>query len=237
MRDGERFFGRRDELALLGRRLADARAGRGSIILVTGPAGIGKTGLVEKFVAAVGDMPLGWGGTTADEGMPPKWPGVRALRAWPDPGTALASALAGDAQQRYGMAEDAAATTFAADTLVIDAIGEQARASRGLLVVLDDASGRPTDTASARSAMILLSSYTIDLAGASLPRAISRVGRAAMPSGRRANRGPHRSAPIAALTEMHAIARRTLMPRSASSDVPGSADERKCLGDLKSAPS
>src|SRR5262245_50397171 len=138
MTSGERFVGRRDELALLGRRLAEARAGRGSIILVTGPAGIGKTGLVEEFLAAVGDMSVGWGATTADEGMPPMWPWVRALRDWPGPSAALASALAGDAQQRYGLAEDAAATTFAADTQVIDALEEQARANGGLLVVLDD---------------------------------------------------------------------------------------------------
>lgn len=46
--------------------------------------------------------------------------------------------FAGDAQQLYGLAEDAAATTFAADTQVIDAIEEQAGTDGGLLIVLDD---------------------------------------------------------------------------------------------------
>jgi DNA-binding CsgD family transcriptional regulator len=146
MAGGERFVGRRDELALLGRRLADARAGQGSVILVTGPAGIGKTGLVVEFLATVDDAAVGWGGTTADEGMPPMWPWVRAVRGWAAPSAALASALAGDAAQQYGSAEEAAAATFAADTQVIDALEERARSAGALVIVLDDLhrADRPT---------------------------------------------------------------------------------------------
>ncbi len=39
----ERFVGRQKELGLLRRWLADARAGSGRVVLISGPAGIGKT--------------------------------------------------------------------------------------------------------------------------------------------------------------------------------------------------
>jgi DNA-binding CsgD family transcriptional regulator len=139
MTSEERFVGRRDELGLLRRRLADALAGNGRVILVSGPAGIGKTRLVEELLAEVGGTPSGWGAAVADAGMPALWPWTRALRALPGPCMALASLAAGDAQREYGSADEAAATTFAADTRVVDALEEAARAGAGgLLVVLDD---------------------------------------------------------------------------------------------------
>jgi DNA-binding CsgD family transcriptional regulator len=134
----ERFVGRQDELGLLRRRLADASAGSGRVILVSGAAGMGKTRLVEEFLAGVDGTPSGWGAAVADAGMPALWPWTRALRALPGPRAALASLAAGDAQREYGSVDDAAATTFAADTRVVDALEEEARARSGLLVVLDD---------------------------------------------------------------------------------------------------
>jgi DNA-binding CsgD family transcriptional regulator len=134
----ERFVGRRDELRLLDRRLADARAGTGGVVLITGPAGIGKTRLIEEFVATVDGLPTGWGAAVPDPGMPALWPWTRALRALPGPRAALASLVAGDTQREYGAAEEAAAATFAADTAVLDALEERARADGGLLIVLDD---------------------------------------------------------------------------------------------------
>jgi DNA-binding CsgD family transcriptional regulator len=143
---GERFVGRQAELGLLGRRLVDARAGVGGIVVVTGPAGIGKTRLVEEFLASVRETPAGWGGAVANAGMPALWPWTRALRGWPGPRTALASLVGGDTQSPYGSADDEAATTFAADSKVIDAIEDYARAEGGLVVVLDDLhwADRPT---------------------------------------------------------------------------------------------
>jgi DNA-binding CsgD family transcriptional regulator len=134
----ERFIGRQEELDLLGRRLADARAGSGRVVLINGPAGIGKTRLVEEFMAAAGSTPTGWGTAVADAGMPALWPWTRALRGLPGPRAALASLVAGDTQAAYGSADDAAATTFAADTRVVDALADEAEAGRGLLLVLDD---------------------------------------------------------------------------------------------------
>jgi DNA-binding CsgD family transcriptional regulator len=134
----ERFVGRQEELELLGRRLADARAGSGRVVLISGPAGIGKTRLVEEFMAVAGGIATGWGTAVTDAGMPALWPWTRALRGLPGPRAALASLVAGDTQAAYGSADDAAATTFAADTRVVDALADQAVSGTGLLLVLDD---------------------------------------------------------------------------------------------------
>ncbi len=138
MADTERFVGRQAELDLLAARLADAGAGVGGVVFVSGSAGIGKTRLVEEFLTVVDDSRVGWGAATPDVGMPALWPWTRALRGWPDLNSALASVAAGDEQREYGSAEDTAAATFAADTLVVDALEEQGRCNGPLVVVLDD---------------------------------------------------------------------------------------------------
>ncbi len=134
---GDRLVGRTAELTFLRSRLADARAGSGRLALVCGPAGIGKTRLVEELAADRGDLPIGWGGALADSGMPPLWPWTRALRGFAEPYAALAAVVAGGGLGEYGSAEDAAAATFAADTIALDALAEQAAGS-GMLLVLED---------------------------------------------------------------------------------------------------
>jgi DNA-binding CsgD family transcriptional regulator len=52
---GERLVGRLGEVAALDRALAAARAGEAHLVLVTGPAGIGKTTLVEAWAATARD--------------------------------------------------------------------------------------------------------------------------------------------------------------------------------------
>ena len=136
-RASDGLVGRGEELAFLRGWLADARAGSGRLVLICGPAGIGKTRLVEELVAAGGPLPTGWGSALADSGTPPLWPWTRALRGFPQPRTALAALVAGDARGEYSAADDAAAATFTADTAVLDALEEQA-ATTGLLLVLDD---------------------------------------------------------------------------------------------------
>ncbi len=54
------FVGRQPELAVLRARLADALAGRPQIVQIQGPAGIGKTALLDQFlteIAGIGDVP------------------------------------------------------------------------------------------------------------------------------------------------------------------------------------
>jgi DNA-binding CsgD family transcriptional regulator len=134
----EPLVGRGVELGFLQDRLASARAGAGQVVLVCGAAGIGKTRLAEELVASAGDVQVGWGAALDDAGMPPLWPWARAVRDLPAPSAAVATIAAGAVQSRYGSAEDAAAAAFAADTQVVDALAEQARPGRALLLVLDD---------------------------------------------------------------------------------------------------
>ena len=138
MASGDPFVGRRVELTLLRRRLADARAGSGHLVLVGGPAGIGKTRLIEEAVATADGAPTGWGAAIDDAGMPPLWPWTRALRGMPTPREALARVVAGALQRESGSTEEAAASTFAADTAVVDAVAEYAATRSGLAIVIED---------------------------------------------------------------------------------------------------
>jgi DNA-binding CsgD family transcriptional regulator len=134
---GDRLVGRSEELAFLRARLAAARAGSGRLVLVCGPAGIGKTRLVEELVADRKGVPVGWGGASADSGMPPLWPWTRAVRGFPALCAAMATVVAGDTHGEFSSAEDAAAATFAGDTAALDAL-EEAAAGSGILLVLED---------------------------------------------------------------------------------------------------
>jgi hypothetical protein len=185
------LVGRHEELMFLQHRLADARAGSGHIVLVCGPAGIGKTRLVEELAAAADGMQVSWGAAIDDAGMPPLWPWIRAVRDWPGPRTAVASVAAGAAERGYGSAEDSAAATFAADTDVVDALEGQSRTGPGLLLVLDDLQWADGATlrllgrvapAVRRLPMLVVGAHR-DPAGASLPGAIAH--RAASAPGHR----------------------------------------------------
>jgi DNA-binding SARP family transcriptional activator len=76
------IVGRRSELARFATALDDARAGRGSLLLVAGEPGIGKTRLLEAML----DVGRRAGATVAlgrcfeDGGPPPYWPWVRVVR-------------------------------------------------------------------------------------------------------------------------------------------------------------
>ena len=67
-----RFVGRGPELERMLDRLDSAGAGRGGVLLVSGPAGIGKTRLIEEALARYGGTALvGRGQCTDDPGAPP----------------------------------------------------------------------------------------------------------------------------------------------------------------------
>jgi predicted ATPase len=76
------FVGRAEELRLLQGALDDAVGGRGSLLLVTGEAGIGKTRLVQELVAVAGRRchPL-FGRCWEEGGAPAYWPWIQVVRA------------------------------------------------------------------------------------------------------------------------------------------------------------
>ena len=78
------FVGREYELSELHAGLAEASAGRGSLVLVVGEPGIGKTRLADAFsgeARRAGARVL-WGRCWEGGGAPAYWPWVEALRAY-----------------------------------------------------------------------------------------------------------------------------------------------------------
>ncbi len=102
---GSVFVGRERELLGLGAALARAGAGRGGLVLVSGPPGIGKTRTVEELLARRG-LPAErvlWGRCPDRGELPPFWPWRRPLRAcaaWLD--DAALRALASGVEQPLG---------------------------------------------------------------------------------------------------------------------------------------
>ena len=83
-RGGAAFVGREPELRELRAGLAEATAGRGSLLLVVGEPGIGKTRLADEFsgeAERAGARVL-WGRCWEAGGAPAYWPWVEALRAY-----------------------------------------------------------------------------------------------------------------------------------------------------------
>ena len=80
---GAPLVGRTEELAALEQALADAAAGRGRMVLVSGEAGIGKTRLTEELAARAraAGATVAWGGADEGDGAPAFWPWVQVLRA------------------------------------------------------------------------------------------------------------------------------------------------------------
>lgn len=79
---GRRLVGRSRELAVLRPQLDRAIAGSGSVALIAGEPGIGKTSLAEELVTIGVEQGAGsaWGRCWEGGGAPPYWPWVEALR-------------------------------------------------------------------------------------------------------------------------------------------------------------
>jgi DNA-binding winged helix-turn-helix (wHTH) protein len=80
----DRFVGRQEELAELHAALQEAREGRGSVVLVSGGPGIGKTALLERFAAECGarGAEVLRGRCWEAGGAPAFWPWPEVLRAY-----------------------------------------------------------------------------------------------------------------------------------------------------------
>ncbi|MFI5563887.1 AAA family ATPase [Amycolatopsis japonica] len=126
----EPFVGREGELASLRGRLADAAAGSGGLVLVSGPPGIGKTRLVEEATAAASAVM--WGRCADDPGAPPLWPWRRVVEALPSVDSAVKTAFA----ETEG-AGDVQAARFRLVAAAADALVAAAEPA-GLVVVLED---------------------------------------------------------------------------------------------------
>jgi tetratricopeptide (TPR) repeat protein len=69
------LVGRDDLVGELSRALTEARAGAGSIVLLTGDAGIGKTSVARAVARqARDDLDVSWGTCSPDRSAPPFWP-------------------------------------------------------------------------------------------------------------------------------------------------------------------
>jgi DNA-binding CsgD family transcriptional regulator len=129
------FVGRQRELQLFATRLQDALTGHGSVVLLAGEPGIGKTRLAEQVaeLAAGLDMPCRWGRATDEEGSPPYWPLRQVLRG----GNASAQAAGGPAPLELPDESLGPSQRFRLFESVAEALTAGA-APNGLLVVLDD---------------------------------------------------------------------------------------------------
>src|SRR5262245_26892318 len=76
------FVGRVAEREALAAHIAEARQGKGRVVLVGGEPGIGKTRLVEEAVAGIASGRVLWGRCQEIQGAPAFWPWIQALRAY-----------------------------------------------------------------------------------------------------------------------------------------------------------
>jgi len=82
--DAPFFVGRQEELGALRDAILGARAGQGSIVVLSGEPGVGKTRTAEEAcrLAREAGLVVLVGRCLDDSGAPPYWPWVQVLRAW-----------------------------------------------------------------------------------------------------------------------------------------------------------
>jgi DNA-binding CsgD family transcriptional regulator len=124
----EALIGRRRELAVLTRRLSDARHGDGAVVLVEGDAGVGKTSLASALVdhARRQDVRTAWGACLEGEGAAPYRPWLHVLGSLGRPESLLGGATKVDSGSRFHLFAEVV------ETLRTAALND------GLLVVIDD---------------------------------------------------------------------------------------------------
>jgi len=134
---GAPVVGRERVLAELDGLLAAARAGTGSVVLLTGEAGIGKTTVADALVeqARGAGVPVLVGRAVPDDGAPAYWPWRRALSA---PGIGLSpDLLEADAGGGDRAAEATAAVRFRIGDRICRALAAAAEPA-GLVLLIED---------------------------------------------------------------------------------------------------
>jgi DNA-binding CsgD family transcriptional regulator len=123
--DSDGLVGREAELAELGRRLATARGGNGSVVLAEGEPGMGKTALAQELTrrARRDGMVTSWGACLEGEGAPAYRPWIQILRGL---SSGTATLLAPDVDSRFQIFDEVAELL------------RTAAAGQGMLIVLDD---------------------------------------------------------------------------------------------------
>jgi len=158
------LIGRRVEMDALRRALTEARAGRGSVMLLAGEPGSGKTRLLDEIAAeaVAAGLCCRWGRCFEGEGAPPLWPWIQPLRAEArarglESLRALLGELVGELAPLLGL-EDRAAPAVPGDPAwlssqararmfdcVVEVFGRLARAD-AMLLLLDDLHGADSDS-------------------------------------------------------------------------------------------
>ena len=121
------LVGRDAELAVLDALIAQAKAGAGGVVLLTGEPGAGKTRLARAGAERAAGATVSWGSCRESEGAPPLWPWMQVLRHLGGPRIATGTAEGAEgAAARYRLYERVGST-----------LREQAEAQPHL-VVIDD---------------------------------------------------------------------------------------------------
>ncbi|HLL67695.1 MAG TPA: AAA family ATPase [Micromonosporaceae bacterium] len=130
-------LGRERVLLELDALLAGATAGSGSVVLLTGEAGIGKSTVADALVdrARAQGVPVLVGRAVADDGAPAYWPWRRALAA-PDVGLSD-HLLDADTDREPAVAEATAAVRFRVADRIVRAL-TAAAAPTGLVLLIED---------------------------------------------------------------------------------------------------
>ena len=122
------FVGRAREFRQLMSKLSAARQGAGQVVVLNGPAGIGKTRLAEEFAGRVRrrGVPVAIGRCWRDGEAPPLWPWQDVLKELGAPDRLLADGTSETGGERFAR--------FAA---VLDFLGRASRSAPAVVVVDD----------------------------------------------------------------------------------------------------